>query len=229
MGLEWLSAVVQLLTNAGFRTEPGYPAGRAMCLSGTVAAVNLTGLDGGEGTAKLTVTILTPRQEGLALCQAKAAEALEILMADGGQWSFSGWQYDDGIDCYSIAVDGIQDPAQEPELGGYQVLIGEEIQEYVTDFLAQQKMDRRLIRPHGQAEPCHVTPGMDGWEIRLTQMIPPEAAEPLQPEEPFTLEVRRGGHTQVYVKCYWSDYSAQQKKDGTEVIRSGFALRREVS
>lgn len=239
MGLEWLESVVQVLTQAGFRAESGYPAGRVMCLWGTVAAVNLTGLDGARGTVKLTVTILTPRQDGLAQCQAKAAQVVELLTADRQAWSFSGWQYDNGIDCYSIEVNGVQEPAQEPEPvsepepepepEGYQVLIGEKVQEYVTDFLAQQKMDRRLIRPHGQPEPCSVIPGMDGWTIRLTQLIPPEAAEPVQPGEPFTLTVRRGGHTQVYPKCYWSDYSARQQKEGTEVIRSGFALSREVN
>lgn len=228
MGLEWLNSVTALLIDAGFRTEQGYPAAKAMGLNGTVAAVNLTGQD--SFTAKITVTILTPRSEGLSQCQAGAVEALEALLTDGGQWSFSGWQYDNGIDCYRIEIHGVRSMvrAEGTSVGGYQVLIGEHPQEYVSDFLARQQRDRRLIRPHGQKEPVNATPGMGGWTIKLTQMLPPEQTEPAAPEEPFCLTVNRGGHSQVFTGCYWSDYSSRQLADGTEVVRSGFALSREV-
>lgn len=228
MGLEWLESVRAALKSAGYRTELGYPGKSAVHLGGTVAAVNLTGVDTGQGTAKVTVTILTPRSEGLARCQIHAAAVVQTLIAAGGQWSFSGWQYDNGIDCYTVEVTG-QAPYSQSSGGGYQVLIGEVIQDYVTGFLARQEMDRRLIRPHGQAEPVGVTPGMGGWTIKLTQLIPSGQAEPEEVTEPFTLTVKRGERSQVYTGCCWSEYSSQQQDTGTQVERSGFALSREVT
>lgn len=227
MGIEWLEQVVQRLTSGGFRAQSGYPGDRAMHLTDTALAVNLTGMN--AETATVTVTVLEPRSRGLAQCQAQAAAALDALAADGEQWSFSGWQYEEKPDCYRVDVIGTRSLGTETSKGGRRVLIGEEIQENVTDFLAKQSADRRLIRPHGQAEPIGVTPGMDGWTIQLTQLIPPGESEPTEVEEPFTLTVIRGGWSRVYQKCYWSEYTSRQMESGTQVVRSGFALSREVS
>lgn len=232
MGLEWLTQIKQALVNAGFRVEAGYPAHKAVCLTQTAAAVNLKGMDEKE-VREVLVTVLTPRSLGLEQCQSKAAEGIRALASDGNQWSFSGWRYEEGIDCWVIEICGIpaqteqaEQPAQ-PE--GCAVWIGETEQKYVTDFLAQQTPDRRLIRPHGEGVPSGVTPGKQGWNLTLTQLLPVGEPEPEAGAEPFSLTVSRGSISQVYGACWWSGYSSRQTAEGTQVVRSAFALSREVS
>lgn len=233
MGYEWLRDIEQALAAAGFSVERGYPAKNAVHLIGTVAAVNLTRVDMAERRAVATVTVLAPRKYGLDHCQEMAAKAAQVLSPVGGQWGFSGWKFDSGIDCYYVEVVGtvyfvLQEDVWTVE-AGYQVLIEGEAQSHVTDFLAWQQADRDFVRAHGQSEPVGVTPGMGGWTIRLTQLIPTGEPEPVTAEEPFSLTVRRGGHSQVFAGCCWSEHSSQQLEQGTRVIRSGFALSREVS
>lgn len=232
--MEWLSGVREILTNAGFRAEIGYPGQGAVALTGTVAAVNLTQVNTGESQAVVTVTILTPRTLGLGQCQEQAGEAAGVLSRETGcGWTFSGWRYESGIDCYAIEVTGSARYCRSADGwirdSGCQVAIGEENQSYVTDFLARQALDRRFLRPHAQTDPAWVTPGVGGWTIKLTQLFPVTETEPAAVEEPFTLTVKRGGSTQVFSDCYWGTYSSQQKERGTEVVRSGFALSREVT
>lgn len=226
MGLEWLNRVESTLKDAGFRVEIGYPGKKAAHLTRTVAAVNLTGMDTQQQRLEVTVTMLTPRLLGLAACQEGALAALEALSADGNRWSFSGWRYEELIDCYAIEVLGV---SEEGDREVWQVLIGTQEQPYVTGFLAKQDLDRRLLRPHGQSEPVGVTPGEGGWTIRLTQMLPGAQAEPEAVAEPFRLTLVRGSVRQVYSGCYWSEYSARQSGAGLEVIRAGLALSREES
>lgn len=225
MGLEWLTQVKQALVNTGFRVEAGYPAHKAVHLTQTVAAVNLKGMDGSE-VREVLVTVLTPRSLGLEQCQSRAAQAVQALTADTGQWSFSGWHYEERIDCWAIEICGT--PSKTEEAKGYAVLIGEAEQLYVTDFLAQQTLDRRLIRPHGDSAPSGVIPGKQGWSLTLTQLMPVGAAEPEAGTDPFSLTVNRGDVRQVFGGCRWTAYSSRQLAEGTQIVRSALALSREV-
>ena len=74
-----------------------------------------------------------------------------------------------------------------------------------------------------------MTPGVGGWSIRLTQMIPTGEAEPGENTASFEMTVTRGGYVQRFKECYWTEYSTQQCAEGTQVIRTGLALSREVS
>lgn len=223
MGLEWLTGVKRRLENAGFSVEKGFPGKKAVHLTGTVAAVNLTGMDTENRRLEATVTVLTPRGLGLAACQEGALAVVEALSEDGSRWSFSGWRYEEWIDCYAVEVRGVSQAGEEV----YQVLIGTRKQEYVTEFLAERDMDRRLVRPHGQSAPSGVTPGMGGWVIRLAQVLPGGVAEPEAVAEPFRVTLVRGGVRQVYSGCYWSEYSIRQTGAGLEVVRTGLALKKE--
>lgn len=224
MGTQWLNRVKEILKQAGFRVEAGYPAHGAADLSDTVAAVNLAAMDE-KSVREILVTVLTPRKEGLPQCQSRAERAVSALAEDGNRWSFSGWRYEAGIDCWAIEIHG--SPALNA-LVGFTVAIGEELQENVTDFLAQQVMDRRMIYPHGQGTPSAVTPGKKGWILKLTQLFSGE--EPMrQMNEPFQLTVCRGKVRQTYTGCCWQSCASRQKPEGIETVCSIYALDREVS
>lgn len=224
MGPEWLTQTIQVLEAAGFRVEAGYPAHKAVHLTQTVAAVNLKGMDEKE-VREILVTILTPRAMGLEQCQSRAAEGIQALAVDGNQWHFDRWRYEAGIDCWAIEISGT--PAEVRE--EYTVSWGEAVQPYVTDFVARQEPNRRMIRPHGTAEPCGVIPGRQGWNLTLIQLLPGGEPEPENPEEPFTLTVSRGGGQTSYTGCRWSEYVSRQLPEGIQITRSAFALGREVN
>lgn len=228
----YLDEVKAKLERIGIRTAIGYPGTGAVHVTEPLAAINGSGLDYDAGTAQVTAVILSPRALGLGLCQEKAVFAMAALLSLGKGWHYSGWQFDSNLDCYRVEVVGqIAVVFSGPDLvrsTGWQVTIGEERQAYVTDFLARQQSDRRLIRPHGTPDPVGVTPGVGGWSIKLTQLLPMYEAEPGEPQEPFTLTVTNGDNSQVYQECCWSDYSARKQSNGTLVVRSGFALSREV-
>ena len=226
MGREWLNLARQTLEAAGFAVEAGYPGKRAPVLEGPAVALNLTGLDLGEGRTELTAAVLVPRKMGLALAQEKAEEAARALQALGGRWHFEGHRFDSHPDAYCVEVRGKL--AMEPE-AGYRVSINGGRQNWVTDFLARQQQDRRFTRPHGASAPGSVTPGMGGWKIRLTQMVPSGSPEPEPEEDGFDLDVIRAGVKTRYIGCCWDEYSTQQTETGTRVIRTGLALSREVT
>ena len=226
MGSEWLNLARQTLESAGFAVEEGYPGRRAPVLEGPAVALNLTGVDLGEKTAGITAAVLVPRKMGLALAQEKAEEAARALQPLGGKWRFEGHSFDSHLDGYCVEVRGKLSVAEEP---GYRVSINGGRLLWVTDFLARQQQDRRFTRPHGASGPGSVTPGMGGWKIRLTQMVPSGSPEPELERDGFELDVIREGVKTRYIGCCWDEYSSQQTEMGTRVIRTGLALSREVT
>lgn len=226
MGTQWLSQTAQTLRTAGFRVETGYPARRAVALSDTVAAVNILSMEQNE-VQELLVTVLSPRTLGLEGCQSRAAEALQALTADGNQWRFSGWQFDREIDCWRVEIHGT--PAAVTPSQPYSVSIGQVTVPYVTSFLAEQQLQRRMIYPHWAGTPSGVIPGKPGWTLKLTQLLPQTEAEPEPEAEPFSVTVRRGDQCIHYPRCYWQSYSSQQLPEGTRLLRQALALSREVT
>lgn len=206
--------------------ESGYPAHKAVHLTESVAAVNLKGMEG-DSVTEVLVTVLTPRMLGLEQCQSRSAQVVQILTTAESRWSFNGWHYEEGIDCWAVEIKGV--PVQAEETESYTVLLGEKEVLFVTDFLARQVQDRRLIRPHGQGDPSGMIPGKHGWDLELTQLIPVGQPETEEEGEPFTLTVRRGGYRQVYSGCRWTEYCSRQRPEGTQIVRKALALSREVS
>lgn len=232
MGIEWLNAIREALDSLGIRTEVGTPGRHAVEIAGTVAAVNLTGIDTAEGVMTVTVTVITPRAAGVLGCQEAAETAAAALAAQAGDWVCDGWRYDSAIDCYCIDLTGKRSVGLSGTrwvgAEGYEVLVGQTPQEFVTDFQASRMMDRRLYCGVSQSVPYGVTPAKEGWSVRLTQRIPWNRTEPEGAEEPFELTVRRGGCSQVFHQCCWSEYTSRQTQSGTELVRVGLALEREV-
>lgn len=232
MGIEWLTAIKTALDGLGIPAEVGTPPSRAMDITKTVATANLTGLDTAQGVMTATVTVITPRVFGALACQEAAAKAAAALAALAGAWSYDGWRYDSTIDCCCIDLMGKRGVGLSgtdwTAAGDYQVLIGETAQEFVTGFQASREMDRRLYCGVSQSKPYGATPAKGGWSIRLTQLIPWDQPEPEQEEEPFDLTVARGGIRQVFHKCVWSAYTSRQTDRGTELVRTGLAVEREV-
>lgn len=227
MGEQFLNDVLAALRNGGWRAEAGYPGTGTAAPETPVAAVNFSRFNAREQEAEVTVSVLVPGKQGLALCQRLAAQAGSMLAAVGGDWGFDGWSYDGRLDCFRVDLKGNTRIAAERGKN-YEVLIGETVQDWVTKFSAKKDMQRRIYRPHGQPEPAGVTAGKSGWCVELVQLLPFGSVEPEETADGFVLTVRSEEAGMKYLGCCWSEYESSQCADGIRVLRRGFALGREA-
>lgn len=232
MGYEWLEPIAQILNEAGIRAAQAYPAAGVPELSGPVAALSIEELDTDTGSAQVAVQILSPRTGGGWMCQEAAVTAVSALSAAGYVCRSNAVEYQSGSDCFSqkivvqlaLALREAVWAAQEH----WEFLWNDAALAGVESFTADEDRGRRMVGAFWQAQQVGVTPGAGGWNIAMVQRIGPEDAEPEEPEEPFTLTVRRPAETVVYGECYWNRILRRYTQQGLVVERSGFALTREV-
>ncbi len=233
MGEEGLSKVCDLLAQAGIRADADYPAGGWMEISEAVAAVGLEELDCGAGKAVFAVRILSPGSLGGWNCQKTAAAATAALERAELSCSAGRMEYLSGSDCFCILLRAELDvyndgSAWYPGRCWNYTCNGEALSG-VTEFRAEQDLDRRLVGAFCQSEPVGVTPGSGGWQLTMVQMMPVDTLDIQMPEEPFELAAVRNGKTERYSGCCWNRTSAVHTQAGLRLERQGFALKREVS
>ena len=106
MGNEQLNAIMEALKAAGIPAETGFPGKKAVGISKTVAAVDLTGYDNAADQMSFTVRFLTPRNLGLEKCQTDAAKGSSAVVGIGLRGSFDGWSYEETEDCFCVKFAG---------------------------------------------------------------------------------------------------------------------------
>jgi hypothetical protein len=228
MGYELLETVTGLLTAAGLRAGEEYPAGERMEIRSPAAAVGLRELDPVQGTAFFTVRVLSPRMLGGWCCQVWAARAVETLTEAGLTCQTGEMEYVSGSDCFCVVLLVRWPVVRKGESWvpgrGWQILIGERVQEGVVSFRAARSQGRRLLGAFCQAEPVAVTSGRGGWTIELVQH---PGREPEEEMEPFTLTVLEGDRKIRYTGCCWNGTVWDRDREGQRLTRQGFALGRE--
>lgn len=233
MGDEGLNRLCAILEQAGIRAEADYPAGGWMELTEAVAAVGLDALECGAGLAVFTVRILSPGSLGGWHCQKTAAAASAALERADIRCNASPMAYLDGSDCFCAALRAeleMYDNGSAWYPGQcWQYTCNGEALTGVTEFRAEQNLDRRLVGAFCQAEPVGVTPGSGGWVLTLVQIMPADALELTAPEEPFVLAAVRNGQAETYSGCCWNRTVAIHTQAGLRLERQGFARKREVS
>lgn len=231
MGIEWLNQIVEILASAGIRADEAYPGGKWTELSGPVAAVSLKDLNYRERTAEFEIRIISPRVLGGWQCQHIAAEAVAALEGAGITCRMEPMRYQAGTDCFEMAVIGTKYVfAAEEEIAvpdAFEVLVGEETVNYVTEFSGTQDRQRRLIGSIELQTPVGITPATGGWSIRMVQVIPRGGQITAEPVEPFELTVKETGLSTVYSGCGWNVVKKQMDQSQTKLIWEGFALTRE--
>ncbi len=200
-----------------------------MALTEPVAGVSLRDLDYSGGNVTFEIRILSPRGLGGWNCQGKAVEVCIALEQEGMDCSLEQMAYQKGIDCYEMAILARKQITEEPEPKnqGVPIWIGGKAVAYVTEFSATQNRNRRLIGAMEQATPVGITPGSEGWEIRMVQVLPQGVGEPEEPEEPFQLILKEAEAETVFSGCGWNKWLMQVSEEQRKVIWEGFALMRE--
>lgn len=105
MGLPNVADAVKYLTEAGIRTDRGYPGTRMPHLTGTVAAVNVEKLEDGKRT--LVAYICGPLKDGAEACERTAYHTAAAWTEAGAKCSYGGCEFDGKSGMYILAVHGV--------------------------------------------------------------------------------------------------------------------------
>lgn len=219
-----------MLSSVGIRAAEEYPAGEQMEIRSPAAAVGLRSLELSEGTAELTVRILSPRYLGGWGCQSAAALATAALQGEALSVRTGEMEYRSGCDCFCVVL--TVQVALVPTAAGvapgnrWQILLGDTALAGVCSFRAVRSQDRRLVGALYRSGCVGVTPGSGGWELEVVQHC---AAMPAEPEEPFVLTLRGTGVIHRYTGCCWNETVIEYTQGGLVLTRRGFALTREES
>jgi len=100
---------------------------------------------------------------------------------------------------------------------GYSVTIGEQPMEHVVSFGAERKTDDEVTFISGAL-----------WKFTMEELLPPGTSEPPDPEEPFSLQLKRSNTDELFAGCRWISVKRQDTIRGVSQIRVGQAESRAV-
>lgn len=222
MGQMIIDKVVQLLSAGGIRAEAAYPAGRITRVEGAVAAVSLEQVDHAAGNTVVLVEILAPRQSGGYACQKKALEACTVLEAGGAVCTQGKCSFVRHSDLFRVPVkaefQGIaRAAALEAPLKPVLVAGGMTL-DRMRGFSAQQSAT-------GSNTSIYTAP----WTFTVEEFFPWGVFNTLEPDEPFTLDLRCGNDVERFERCVWTHRERIAETGGIRQIRKGKAEGRSLT
>lgn len=222
MGQMIVDQVVQLLKNGGVRTEAAYPYGVIDRVTEPVAAVSLEAVDTASRISKVLVEILAPRSSGGYACQKKALEVCALLEAGGGVCTQGKCSFVRHSDLFRVPVqavfqgiaraDGLENLPQPVLIAGGMTL------NRLEEFSAQQTVS-------GSDESIYTAP----WTFRVEEFFPWGVWNTLEPDEPFTMDLRYGGNIERFERCVWTHRERIKENGGIRQIRKGKATGRSLT
>lgn len=217
--------LVQLLESYEIPAGEAYPGMDLGVLREPRALVSAGQADMGNGSAELSVRVLSPRKLGLWKCQELAAKVMLVLANLGMTCRMDPMTFQEGCDCFCVNVRTmIYGFLEESHL---KVLVdGVEIS-CVTEFCAEQDRGRRFIGGVNQETPVGVTSGVGGWKFRLVRFEPTFGGLEQEPEEPFAMTVTERGYESRFSGCVLNRVKKSVTREGTRVEWEGLALIRE--
>lgn len=218
MGQMIVDQVVQLLSTGGIRAEAAFPPDKLIRITDAVAAVSLEKTQPKEYTTVVLVEILAPQERGGYLCQQKALEACLLLEAGGGVCEQGRCTFLRNANAFRVPVRvtfrSAARPAMTEEIPNPVMIAGGMILTYVCAFSAEQTQS---IEGTSETAP---------WEITLEEFFPWSVWNTLEPQEPFTLDLRHMGNIERYQNCTWKKCRRIKEELGIRQIRTGTAQSR---
>ncbi|MBE6957751.1 MAG: hypothetical protein E7447_01180 [Ruminococcaceae bacterium] len=222
MGQMIVDKVVQLLGSGGIRTQPAYPAGKITRVTGPVAAVSLESLDTEKQLTTVLVEILGPREGGGYACQKKALEACALLEVGGGVCSQGKCSFVRQSDLFRVPVKAVfhgvaranawEEPVRPVLVAGGLTL------DRLEEFSAQQNVS-------GTDTSIYNAP----WTFTVEEFFPWGVWNTLEPDEPFTMDLRYDGNIERFERCVWTHRERIKETGGIRQIRKGKAEGRSLT
>lgn len=216
MGQMIVDKVVALLASHNIRTEVACPPGRTDRVTGPVAAVSVEQVDGDAHTTTVLIEVLAPRASGGYACQKKALEVCTLLEADGAVCRQGKCSFVRHSDLFRVPVTAVfqgiartngMDTLARPVLtaGGMELT-------HLQHFSAQQEVIGSNATIYDSA-----------WEFTVEEFFPWGVFNTLEPDEPFTMDLRHGGYIERFERCKWKTRQRITEPEGIRQIRTGKA------
>lgn len=216
-----VSKVIEGLRAAEIRADEAYPGGRIPALTGPVAAVRLGKVDRSVRTTAVQVVIMSPAASGGSLCEATALKVVEAIQKMDGTCVKDICKFDEMADVFYIEIEAeFFGTALEDRWSagpGYAITIGEQPMEYVVSFESERKTDDEIT----SIAAAH-------WQFTMEELLPPGTSEPSDPEEPFSLTLKRSNNDELFSDCTWISVKRKDTIRGVSQIRVGQAESRAV-
>lgn len=216
MGQMIVDQVVQLLHGGGIRTEAAYKAGQMDRVSETVAAVSLEKTEPEKYETVVLVELLSPKRSGGYACQKKALEACAILEAAGAVCTQGSCSFLRQSNLFRVPVkaafQGIA-RAAALELPIQPVLIAGGITlDRLCGFSARQDVTGTNVSIYNGP-----------WTFTVEEFFPWDVWNTLEPDEPFTMDLRCGENVERFERCVWTHRERIKETGGIRQIRKGKA------
>lgn len=216
-----VSKVIEGLRTAEIRADEAYPGGRIPALTGPVAAVRLGKVDRSVRTTAVQVVIMSPAASGGSLCEATALKVVEAIQKMDGTCVKDICKFDEMADVFYIEIEAeFFGTALEDRWSagpGYAITIGEQPMEYVVSFESERKTDDEITSIAAAR-----------WQFTMEELLPPGTSEPSDPEEPFSLTLKRSNNDELFSGCTWISVKRKDTIRGVSQIRVGQAESRAV-
>ena len=216
-----VTQVIAQLRAANIRADEAYPGGRIPALTGAVAAVRLGRIDRSVRTTAVQVVVMSPASGGGGQCETTALKAIAVLQEIGGTCTKDVCRFDEMADVFYIEIEAsffgtamADDWSAGP---GFSVTIGMQEIPHVVNFGLHREVDEKVTSIANAK-----------WHFTLEQLLPPDCAEPPEPQDGFTMTVTRELFEEVYTGCCWVSAKRQDTLRGVSQVRTGIAGTRSV-
>lgn len=212
-----LTAVVDKLTERGYRAARAWPGTRMPHIQKPAVAVALAG-----ETAErllLSVVVFCPEHLGGKVCEEEARNVANALREMGLSCNQGACRYDGKSDRFSVEIQAGWD-AESKKLP-YSVSIDGNLMRWTTAFTMERK---KIVASETEPESASEE---QLWTLTLEEMIPSDTPE-TETGEPFTLLLRRGSWGERYDNCIWTTVRRQDTREGLSQIRIGVSSERKL-
>lgn len=222
MGQTIVAKVIDILKSVDIRADEAYPGGRIPALTGPVAAVRLGKVDRAVRSTAVQVIVMSPSDQGGAVCEATALRAIQALEDENAVCQKDLCRFDDMADLFytevtaeffGVALEGSWSPGP-----GFAITIGEQPMQWATGFSIQRRTDEEITA---------ISDAL--WQFTLEELLGPGSVDPPDPTEPFVLTVTRPMGDEIFTGCTWTAVKREDTIRGISQVRSGTAKKRTVS
>lgn len=221
MGKSIVTLAIEKLRSEGFRAAEAWPGQKLPALADIAVAVDLEKVDLREKTAQLMISVLAPSSMGAQACQKAALTVGQVLQADGADCTQESCVFDGltNLFCTKITAKyaGTASAEDWASRAGFSVKLGDIQLRSLVSFTAKRETDESA-ESLGDAK----------WSFEVEEFFRPEDTEEIEPQEPFTMVMKRPMQMEIFRECKWTYQQRETEKTGTHQIRRGIAAIRSI-
>ncbi len=205
MGNQRITAVIDMLRDAGIRADRGFPGAGMPDPDVPVVAVTLH--EQTENVLRLAVTVYCTAEMGGAICEELAMDIGTRLQQMDASCTVGRCSFDSKAGLLTLPIIAVWETSETP-LPTFRVQIGNQILTYLTSVSARHDQDYSLTDAGATVTEDH------GWFITVTEKLPVSSVPEEETDLSFTLHILTQGGTESFPGCLWSQWHTEPVQDG---------------